>query len=178
MEIERKWMVNGWPEQPLPLKEEFAMRQGYISVRPTVRIREEAMTGGETKYILCFKSGSGLAREEIEREIDKELFTRLEEKIIGKPLIPKLRRSYQLPDGMVLLDDVAEQLPIVFDDPEEDTIGGYVFGLLGRKPEIGDAVEISGYSFKVLRTEGFRVVRVLAAKLPQEQKQKEEQQDE
>lgn len=37
-------------------------------------------------------------------------------------------------DGMVLLDDVAEQLPIAFDDPEEDTIGGYVFGLLGRKP--------------------------------------------
>lgn len=81
-------------------------------------------------------------------------------------------------DGMVLLDDVAEQLPIVFDDPEEDTIGGYVFGLLGRKPEIGDVVEISGYSFKVLRTEGFRVVRVLAAKLPQEPEQKEEQHDE
>lgn len=34
-------------------------------------------------------------------------------------------------DGMVLLDDVAEQLPIVFDDPEEDTIGGYVFGRWG-----------------------------------------------
>ena len=34
MEIERKWMVNGWPEgkgfPALPLKEEFAMRQGYI----------------------------------------------------------------------------------------------------------------------------------------------------
>ena len=27
MESERKWMVNGWPEG-LPLKEEFAMRQG------------------------------------------------------------------------------------------------------------------------------------------------------
>ena len=31
MEIERKWMVNGWPEgenlPALPLKEEFAMRQ-------------------------------------------------------------------------------------------------------------------------------------------------------
>ena len=115
MEIERKWMVNGWPEQLLPLKEEFAMRQGYISVRPTVRIREEALTGGETKYILCFKSGSGLAREEIEREIDKELFTRLEEKIIGKPLIPKLRRSYQLPDGMVLeVNHVDEGQPTEF----------------------------------------------------------------
>lgn len=56
MEIERKWMVNGWPEgenlPALPLKEEFAMRQGYISVRPTVRIREEALKGGETAYIL------------------------------------------------------------------------------------------------------------------------------
>ena len=69
MEIERKWMVNGWPEG-LALKEEFAMRQGYISVRPTVRIREEALTGGKTHYVLCFKSGGGLAREEIERDID------------------------------------------------------------------------------------------------------------
>ena len=43
MEIERKWMVKGWPEG-LPLRKEFAMRQGYISVRPTVRIREEALT--------------------------------------------------------------------------------------------------------------------------------------
>ena len=101
MEIERKWMVKGWPEG-LPLREEFAMRQGYISVRPTVRIREEALTGGRTDYILCFKSGGGLAREEIERSIDKTLFEDLEHKIIGKPLIPKLRRSYTLPDGSVL----------------------------------------------------------------------------
>ena len=101
MEIERKWMVNGWPEG-LPLKEEFAMRQGYISVRPTVRIREEALTGGKTHYVLCFKSGGGLAREEIERDIDPALFNDLETKIIGRPLIPKLRRSYLLPDGAVL----------------------------------------------------------------------------
>ena len=50
MEIERKWMVKGWPEG-LPLREEFAMRQGYISVRPTVRIREEALTGGKTEFL-------------------------------------------------------------------------------------------------------------------------------
>ena len=87
MEIERKWMVTGWPEG-LPMEEEFAMRQGYISVRPTVRIREEALAGGRTDYVLCFKSEGGLAREEIERSIDKELFEELEHKIIDKPLIP------------------------------------------------------------------------------------------
>ena len=31
MEIERKWLVSGSP-QGLPLREEFRMRQGYISV--------------------------------------------------------------------------------------------------------------------------------------------------
>lgn len=114
MEIERKWMVKGWPEG-LPLREEFAMRQGYISVRPTVRIREEALTGGRTDYILCFKSGGGLAREEIERSIDKELFDDLEHKIIAKPLIPKLRRSYTLPDGSVLeVNHVDEGQPTEF----------------------------------------------------------------
>ena len=37
MEIERKWMVNGWPEG-LALKEEFAMRQeiGRASCRERV----------------------------------------------------------------------------------------------------------------------------------------------
>ena len=114
MEIERKWMVKGWPEG-LPLREEFAMRQGYISVRPTVRIREEALTGGRTDYILCFKSGGGLAREEIERSIDKALFEDLEHKIIDKPLIPKLRRSYTLPDGSVLeVNHVDEGQPTEF----------------------------------------------------------------
>ena len=32
--------------EDLPLAEEFTMRQGYISVRPTVRIREEAKPAG------------------------------------------------------------------------------------------------------------------------------------
>ena len=116
MEIERKWMVKGWPEGfDFPMTEEFTMRQGYISVRPTVRIREEALTGGETKDILCFKSGGGLAREEIEREIDPELFQELEEKIIGKPLIHKLRRSFRLPDGLTLeVNHVDEGLPTEF----------------------------------------------------------------
>ena len=98
MEIERKWMVTGWPEG-LPLAEEFTMRQGYISVRPTVRIREEAKTGGETAWILCFKSEGGLAREEIERPIDRALFEDLAAKIIARPLIEKVRRTYLLSDG-------------------------------------------------------------------------------
>ena len=64
MEIERKWMVKGWPEG-LPLTETYQMAQGYISVRPTVRIRREALLGGRTALVLCFKGAGTLAREEI-----------------------------------------------------------------------------------------------------------------
>ncbi len=65
-------------------------------------------------------------------------------------------------DGMVLLDDITDILSIKFDEPEEDTIGGYVFGILGRKPVPGDTVTLGNYTFKVLKTDGFRVVRLLA----------------
>jgi adenylate cyclase len=101
MEIERKWLVAGWPEGRAE-SEEFAMRQGYVSVRPTVRIREEALRGGPVRYILCFKSAGGLSREEIETEISPALFRDLETRMIAKPLIPKVRRSYPLPGGLVL----------------------------------------------------------------------------
>ena len=101
MEIERKWMVKGWPEKELPLLFEQNMRQGYVNVRPTVRIREEATVGGKTEYILCFKSSGTLSRKEIELPVSEEQFAQLED-LIGIPLIRKTRRVYQLPDGLHL----------------------------------------------------------------------------
>ena len=116
MEIERKWMVNDWPPEALglPLLYEQKMRQGYVSVRPTVRIREEVMKGGSTEYVLCFKSGAGLVRKEIEMDIPKDKFEEIED-LITLPLIPKVRRTYQLPDGMHLeVNHVDEGLPTEF----------------------------------------------------------------
>ena len=42
MEIERKWMVAGWPQGLTPVRV-HRMDQGYLCVRPTVRIRREAL---------------------------------------------------------------------------------------------------------------------------------------
>jgi len=71
-------------------------------------------------------------------------------------------------DGRVLFDEVAQLLHIDLEEHEEDTIGGYIFGLLGRRPEIGDVVNIGEYSFSVLQVTGFRIVRVHAKALPPE----------
>ena len=113
MEIERKWMVVGWPEG-LEQTEVYKMDQGYISVRPTVRIRREALQGGRTALMLCFKGAGGLSREEIETEINAELFAKLEH-LIGKPLIHKERRGYRLPGGLTLeVNCVDPDLPTAF----------------------------------------------------------------
>lgn len=105
LEIERKWMVKGWPEKDFPLLFSQLMRQGYISVHPTVRIREEntiisndAEHPVKDNFVLCFKSSGLLTRKEIEMDIEKEKFNELED-LIGLPLIDKLRNTYILPDG-------------------------------------------------------------------------------
>lgn len=113
LEIERKWIVDGWPYEELPLLKNEFMQQGYISTRPSVRIREEASTT-ETHYILNFKSHGQLTRKEVEIEISKEKFEELED-LIGLPMIVKIRRTFQLPDGNHLeVNHVDEGLPTEF----------------------------------------------------------------
>ncbi len=134
LEIERKWMVSGWPEHNtddmpdgsirLPLVLTLDMAQGYVTTKPTVRIRSgkvlfsaDGEPVGEEKYILCFKSKSrdgGLSRKELEFPIPEERFRELEE-FIGLPLIRKVRRTYLLPDGKQLeVSHVDEGLPTEF----------------------------------------------------------------
>ncbi|MFW6074263.1 MAG: transporter associated domain-containing protein [Chloroflexota bacterium] len=45
-------------------------------------------------------------------------------------------------------------------DPHAKTIGGYVFSLIGRQPEIGQQVEIGPYSVRVERLDGLRIAEV------------------
>ena len=111
MEIERKWLVAGFPD--LPCKSRAAVRQGYISAAPAVRIREKAGAGAPS-YVLCFKGGGTLVREEIETDISAELFERLAA-FIGKPLITKDYRTYDAGDGLTLeVSRVDEGLPTEF----------------------------------------------------------------
>ena len=62
------------------------------------------------------------------------------------------------------IEDINERYDL--DIPNEDfqTIGGYVFGLLGREPEIGDKVEDRNLSFEVIELDGIRISRVIMRK--------------
>lgn len=80
--------------------------------------------------------------------------------------------SYEF-DGLMLIGTVEDMLDIELSEHDEDTIGGYIFGILGRRPEIGDTVEECGYKFTVIKVKGFRVERLKAEK----QDEPDEQED-
>jgi putative hemolysin len=62
--------------------------------------------------------------------------------------------------GTFPVDDFNEQLDRELPVEDYHTIGGLVFGLLGRAPEPGDEVEHDGCQFKVLEVEGSRIQRL------------------
>jgi magnesium and cobalt exporter, CNNM family len=64
-------------------------------------------------------------------------------------------------DGLMLIEDVNEQLGTHFDASEVDTLGGLVFARLGRRPRVGDRVALgSGYEGRVDRLDGLRIATV------------------
>lgn len=72
--------------------------------------------------------------------------------------------------GTVLLEDVEELLPIpVEEDVDTDTIGGYVFNLLGHTPAVKEEVVIGTYRFIVLEMQRFRIARLKAVPIPPEE---------
>lgn len=74
--------------------------------------------------------------------------------------------------GMTLLDEAMEYMGLrTLDEHEEDTIGGYVFGLLARKPKVGDVVDCPLCSFEILEIDGFRVKKVKAFLKKEESKE-------
>src|SRR5919204_253773 len=65
-----------------------------------------------------------------------------------------------LVDGLTSLDALRERLGLELPDEPYDTVGGLVFGRLGRLATVGDAVEIDGYRFQVTAIDGRRVAQV------------------
>jgi CBS domain containing-hemolysin-like protein len=71
-------------------------------------------------------------------------------------------------DGTFPIDDFNEQFGTSLPIEDYHTIGGFVFGLLGRAPEPGAEAEHDGCHFKVIDTEGSRIDRLEVEFTPHE----------
>jgi magnesium and cobalt exporter, CNNM family len=62
--------------------------------------------------------------------------------------------------GLLTIDEVNERFGLKIDDPIYNTIGGYVFGQLGRRPEIGDEIQSNSHTLRVESLDGLRIDRL------------------
>jgi CBS domain containing-hemolysin-like protein len=84
---------------------------------------------------------------------------------------PATATSGQVLDGGMPITDFNSEYEADLDDTDYTTLGGYVFGQLGRLPKPGDRVTAGRFAFEVLEMEGRRVKSI---RLHQEQPETEE----
>jgi CBS domain containing-hemolysin-like protein len=77
------------------------------------------------------------------------------------PLVRKAGEGRYVIEGRTSLDDLGEMLGMEFDSENVDTLGGFLYNLLGRVPEEGEEFEHEGMTFRIERLEGQRIAEVV-----------------
>lgn len=116
MEIERKFLIKTLPEnlESYPCRH---LAQGYLCVKPVVRIRRD-----NEKYELTYKSGGMMARMEYNLPLTDQAFEHLKTKIDGR-LIEKRRYMIPLDSYTIELDIFDGDLaPLIIAEVEFPTI--------------------------------------------------------
>ena len=65
-----------------------------------------------------------------------------------------------LVDGSMSIGRLNDEISTKIPETEYDTIGGFIFGMLGRVPTVGDSVEHQGWKFSTEELDGRRVQKV------------------
>jgi CBS domain containing-hemolysin-like protein len=74
-------------------------------------------------------------------------------------------------DGLMLVNDLNEHFGMHVDFENYTSVGGYVLGRLGRRPMIGDEIEVEGMTLRVEALDGLRVAWIMlspTARIPAE----------
>lgn len=74
-------------------------------------------------------------------------------------------------DGAVLIEDAFDCMGLPEVEHEESTVGGYVFGLLGREPQIKDKVEDDYCTYEVMSVDNMRITRIKMQTKPREEEE-------
>ncbi len=109
-----------------------------------------------------------LTMEDIIEEVMGDIDDEHDLKIVDYRQISE--NSYEV-DGKIDIESIEDMLGIVIEETNDHvTIGGYVFGLLGRLPEVGDRY-IDSHScceFEVVQMDNARIKTLKITKLPQD----------
>jgi CBS domain containing-hemolysin-like protein len=96
--------------------------------------------------------------EDILEEIVGEIRDEYDEET---PLIRQVSKGEYLVAGRTNLGDLNDLLKVAIPADEVDTLGGFLYNLIGRVPEEGEEMEFGSIRFKINRLDGQRIAEVL-----------------
>jgi CBS domain containing-hemolysin-like protein len=90
------------------------------------------------------------------------------EEIIGEvgdpfdpyPEVQSFPDGSNLVDGLMPIEDFNERFDILLENPDYNTVAGFVLGRLGRLAQVGDSVDAEGLRFQVEAMDGLRIARL------------------
>ena len=123
-EIERVFLLDRLPELP-PQAEAWRIEQGYLPDPPAGsqpgtyyegRVRRKVSPGGKESFIHTIKSGQGLVREEVERDLEPSEFAQGWDQTLGRRICKTRHKVAQ--DGVVWEIDAFDEFPLVMAEVE------------------------------------------------------------
>ncbi len=76
------------------------------------------------------------------------------------PLVREISDGVYAAQGRVGLDDLRDEIKVALPADEVDTLGGFLFNLIGRVPEENEKIDYEGMLFKIVRIDGQRIAEV------------------
>ncbi len=77
------------------------------------------------------------------------------------PLVRQTGKDLYIVEGRMNLDDLSESLKISLPSDEVDTLGGFLYDLVGHVPEEGEEIGYEGIHFRIERLDGQRIAEVM-----------------
>jgi CBS domain containing-hemolysin-like protein len=100
-------------------------------------------------------------------DIVEEIVGEIRDEFDGEePAVSELPDGSYSIEGLAPIEEANRVLGSGLKSEDFSTVGGLVFGHLGRAPKVGDEVRIDGYLLRVEEVDGSRVARVVARKEP------------
>ncbi|PTX58304.1 CBS domain containing-hemolysin-like protein [Melghirimyces profundicolus] len=140
--------------------------------RPVIRVPEtmeikdvlRILQKNKSEMAIVVDEYGGTAGLVTTEDIIEEIFGEIQDEFDDeRPFFQKTGAETSI-DARLLIEEVNEYFRTDIEDPDNDTIGGWIFSRLNEVPEVGDEVYYNGLRFKVQEIDQHSVGRILVTR--------------
>lgn len=148
-------------------------------MREAIFIPENARVSGLLRHFRKRQQHIAIVLDEYGGTAGMVTLEDLLEEIIGEvgdpfdsqPEIQSFPDGSTLVDGLMPIEDLNELFDLALENPDYNTVAGFMIGKLGRLAQVGDSITAEGLRFQVEAMDGLRIARLSIRKAQDSQSQ-------